>query len=711
MSPFNFQYAEISNRPYPLGVTLVEGGVNVALFADNATAVDFCVREDDGSETRWRLPDKARGIWHGFVPGITPGTRYGFRVHGEWNPAEGQRHNPHKFLVDPYAKAIDGDWIFHPAVFGYRLNSEQPSDESVADTHDSAPFVPSSIVVANDFDWSGDVKPDIRWHRSVIYEAHVKGMTMLHPLVPEHLRGTYAGLSHEAVIEYLLSLGVTAIELLPIHQIGHEEHLLRNGLTNYWGYNTLGYFAPHHAYSSAGTRGEQVNEFKQMVKSYHQAGIEVLLDVVYNHTCEGGPRGPMLSFKGIDNANYYRLADDPQFYFDTTGCSNTLNTWHPQVMQLVMDSLRYWVEEMHVDGFRFDLAPALARMDHDVDMRAPLIQAMGQDPVLQSVKLIAEPWDIGPGGYQVGNFPRIWSEWNDRFRDTTRDFWRGAAPGIAELASRLSGSADLFVDEDRRPRASINYVTAHDGFTMWDVLSYNHKHNQQNLENNNDGSDSNRSWNHGHEGETTNPAINALRMQQHRNLLATLTLASGIPMIVAGDELGRTQHGNNNPYCQDNEISWIDWTLTEKSSDLLETARYLMHLRKTYPAFRHRNYRWGAPTNQHGVKDIGWFAMNGDELSEQDWLDTELRTLGMFLSQNAYSSLENSEYAFFVIFHADDEVRDFTLPNAEWVANWQIEFDSTHPGGKVENLTYKASDVLRLQPRSLLVFRQVLVSD
>ncbi len=711
MSPFNFQYASISNRPYPLGVTLVEGGVNVALFADNATAVDFCVREDDGGETRWRLPDKARGIWHGFVPNIAAGARYGFRVHGEWDPSLGHRHNPHKFLVDPYAKAIDGDWILHQAVFGYRYNPDQPDDESVPDTHDSAAFVPSSIVVANDFDWSGDVKPDIRWHRSVIYEAHVKGMTMLHPAVPEHLRGTYAGLAHEAIIEYLLSLGVTAIELLPIHQIGHEEHLLRNGLVNYWGYNTLGYFAPHHAYSASGTRGGQVNEFKNMVKTFHQAGIEVLLDVVYNHTCEGGPRGPLLSFKGIDNANYYRLAEDPQFYFDTTGCSNTLNTWHPQVMQLVMDSLRYWVEEMHVDGFRFDLAPALARMNHDVDMRAPLIQAMGQDPVLQSVKLIAEPWDIGPGGYQVGNFPRIWSEWNDRFRDTSRDFWRGAAPGIAELASRLSGSADLFVDEDRRPRASINYVTAHDGFTMWDVVCYNHKHNEANLEHNKDGSDSNRSWNHGHEGETTNRSINALRMQQHRNLLATLTLASGIPMLVAGDELGRTQGGNNNPYCQDNEISWIDWSLQEKNTDLLETTRHLMQLRKMYPAFRHRNYRWGAPTNQQGVKDIGWFATHGQELTEEEWLDTELRTLGMFLNQNAYSTLENSEYAFFVIFHADDEVRDFTLPDSHWALGWQIEFDSTHPGGKVEALTYSASSVLRLQPRSVLVFRQVLVSD
>ncbi len=554
MSAFTQLFAQVSNRPEPQGVTIVDGGLNVALFADHSTGVDFCVFDDAGNETRWRLPDKARGVWHGFVPGLGAGTRYGFRVHGEWNPREGHRHNPAKLLMDPYAKAIDGNWQLNPAVFGYKQDPANPSDETIPSDIDSAPFMPRCIVVANDFDWSGDVRPDHRWHRTVVYEAHAKGLTMLHPDVPDHLRGTYAGLCHPAIINHLQYIGVTAIELLPIHHIGHEEHLVRQGKTNYWGYNTMGFFAPHDAYSSSGTAGQQVNEFKQMVKTFHQAGIEVLLDVVYNHTSEGGPRGPMMSFKGIDNATYYRLAQDKQHYFDTTGCSNTLNTYHPQVLQLVLDSLRYWVTEMHVDGFRFDLAPALARINHDVDMNGPFMQAIGQDPVLRNVKLIAEPWDIGPYGYQVGNYSRLWSEWNDRYRDCVRDFWIGRSPGVAELASRLCGSADLFVDEDRRPRASVNFVTAHDGFTMRDLVSYNTKHNEANGEGNRDGNNDNHSWNHGVEGETKDVSVQALRLQQQRNLLTTLLLSSGVPMIVAGDEHGRTQQGNNNAYCQDNEI-------------------------------------------------------------------------------------------------------------------------------------------------------------
>jgi glycogen operon protein len=699
-------YALVSNKLDPLGVTLVDGGVNVALFADHASAVDFCIRNADGSETRWRLPDKARGIWHGFVPGVEAGARYGFRVHGEWNPKEGHRHNPNKFLIDPYAKAIDGNWVLHEAVFGYKQDVTKPANESIIDTRDSAPFMPCGIVVKDDFDWTGDVKPDTRWHKTVIYEAHVKGMTMQHPDVPEHLRGTYAGLAHESIINHLHSIGVTAIELLPIHQIGHEEHLVRMGMTNYWGYNTLGFFAPHHAYSSSGHRGEQINEFKQMVKTFHQNGIEVLLDVVYNHTCEGGPMGPMMSFKGIDNASYYRLVDeDPQHYFDTTGCSNTLNTYHPQVMQLVLDSLRYWVSEMHVDGFRFDLAPSLARINHDVDLNGPLMQAIAQDPVLRNVKLISEPWDLGEGGYQVGNYPRIWSEWNDRFRDTARDYWRGLAPGVSELASRMSGSSDLFVDEDRRPRASINFITAHDGFTLRDLVSYNQKHNEANREGNRDGNDHNRSWNHGVEGETTDAAINQLRLQQQRNMMLMLTLASGVPMFTAGDEHGRTQGGNNNAYCQDTPISWVDWNIEGDRADLLSTVQNLMHLRKEHPAFHHRNYRWGSPTIIGGPKDMAWFAKSGHELTADEWLDTELKTLGMFINQSTQNGDESSTCSFLVIMHSGSESVEFTLPDSAWASEWHIEIDTTLPGAKSPDLKMQPGQTLRLFARSALVLR------
>ncbi len=707
MNTAQLRFAEVSNRPEPQGVTLVEGGVNVALFADHASAVDFCVRNPDGSETRWRLPDKARGVWHGFVPGIAAGTRYGFRVHGAWDPADGHRHNPNKFLMDPYAKAIDGNWVLHEAMFGYTHNPAKSEDESVPDLRDSAPFMPCGIVVDDAFDWEDDVRPDTRWHRTVIYEAHVKGMTYNHPAVPAHLRGTYAGLAHEAIIEHLLSIGVTAIELLPIHQIGHEEHLVRQGKVNYWGYNTLGFFAPHHAYSSSGTAGEQIIEFKKMVKAFHKAGIEVLLDVVYNHTSEGGPRGPMMSFKGIDNSTYYRLAPDRQHYFDTTGCSNTLNTYHPQVLQLVMDSLRYWVKEMHVDGFRFDLAPAIARNNHDVDIYGPMMQAIAQDPLLRSVKLIAEPWDIGPGGYQVGNYPRIWSEWNDKYRDCVRDFWRGRAPGVAELASRLSGSADLFVDEDRRPRASINFITAHDGFTLRDLVSYNTKHNEANGEGNRDGNNDNRSWNHGEEGETTDVAINRLRLQQQRNFLTTLLLSSGIPMLTAGDEHGRTQHGNNNAYCQDSAISWIDWNIAGDRADLLDTTRNLMRLRKLHPAFHNRNYRWGTPTAAGGPKDIAWFTPDGNEFNESSWTDTHLQTLGMFINQNTLNGDESSSHSFMIVLHSGAENIDFTMPHSVWAKQWVIDIDTTQPGAKSPDIHVNAGETIKLFARSALVLHAI----
>jgi glycogen operon protein len=609
--------------------------------------------------------------------------------------------------MDPYAKAIDGNWVLHEAMFGYTHNPAKPEDESVPDLRDSAPFMPCGIVVDDAFDWEDDVRPDTRWHRTVIYEAHVKGMTYNHPAVPAHLRGTYAGLAHEAIIEHLLSIGVTAIELLPIHQIGHEEHLVRQGKVNYWGYNTLGFFAPHHAYSSSGTAGEQIIEFKKMVKAFHKAGIEVLLDVVYNHTSEGGPRGPMMSFKGIDNSTYYRLAPDRQHYFDTTGCSNTLNTYHPQVLQLVMDSLRYWVKEMHVDGFRFDLAPAIARNNHDVDIYGPMMQAIAQDPLLRSVKLIAEPWDIGPGGYQVGNYPRIWSEWNDKYRDCVRDFWRGRAPGVAELASRLSGSADLFVDEDRRPRASINFITAHDGFTLRDLVSYNTKHNEANGEGNRDGNNDNRSWNHGEEGETTDVAINRLRLQQQRNFLTTLLLSSGIPMLTAGDEHGRTQHGNNNAYCQDSAISWIDWNIAGDRADLLDTTRNLMRLRKLHPAFHNRNYRWGTPTAAGGPKDIAWFTPDGNEFNESSWTDTHLQTLGMFINQNTLNGDESSSHSFMIVLHSGAENIDFTMPHSVWAKQWVIDIDTTQPGAKSPDIHVNAGETIKLFARSALVLHAI----
>ncbi|MEY3408043.1 MAG: hypothetical protein RL038_1104 [Actinomycetota bacterium] len=700
-------YATSAGDPYELGVRVVPGGVNVAIFAENATAVDFCLVNPDGSESRYRLPEKDRGIWYGFVPDVKVGDKYGFRVDGPWNPVRGFRHNPNKFLLDPYAKAIDGDWKLNSAVFGYKYNPAHPTDESHINTLDSAHYMPKCVVVEDNFDWMGVEKPKHNFHDLVIYEAHVKGMTMQHPDVPEELRGTYAGLAHDSVIEYLHSIGVNAIELLPIHQIGHEEHLVRQGKTNYWGYNTMGYFAPHHAYSAAGFDGQQVNEFKLMVKRFHEAGIEVILDVVYNHTSEGGPRGPMMNFKGIDNASYYRLPSDPQHYFDTTGCSNTLNTSNPHVMQLVLDSLRYWADEMQVDGFRFDLAPALARNgSHDVEMFGPLMQAISQDPVLRATRLIAEPWDIGGGGYQLGNYPRAWSEWNDRFRDEVRDFWRARTHGVAALATRLSGSSDIFAARDRRPRASINFVTAHDGFTLRDLVSYNEKHNEANGENNRDGNDTNRSWNHGVEGETTDPAINALRLQQQRNLMATLLLAGGVPMLTAGDEHGRTQNGNNNAYCQDNRISWIDWEIEGDRADVLTTTKRLIEIRKNNPAFAQKFFRFGMPTKDGSPSDLTWFTAAGTAFAEKDWANTDCHTIGMFLNKVSGAGRE-SDASYLVVLHASGEVIEYTMPDATWGGNWELVFDSTRPGGEPISQTAKANEKLILPSRSTLVFKSL----
>ena len=615
----------------PLGVTYDGLGVNVAIWSEGAEAVDFCVFDDDGQETRYELAEATFHVFHGYVAGITPGTQYGFRVHGPWEPERGLRYNANKLLIDPYARAISGNIELAPALFGHEVG-----DDLVMNELDSVDIMPRSIVATNGFDWTGDRSPRTPWGDTVIYEAHVKGMTAQHPDVPEQLRGTYAGMAHPSVIEHLLSLGVTAVELLPIHHFVSEAHLLRNELTNYWGYNSIGFFAPHAGYSASGTRGQQVDEFKGMVKSLHAAGLEVILDVVYNHTAEDNENGPFLSFRGIDNRDYYRLTDEGRRYTDYTGCGNTLDASRPHVLQLITDSLRYWVEEMHVDGFRFDLASALARSLNDVDMLGNFITTIHQDPVLREVKLIAEPWDVGAGGYQVGEFPPLWTEWNDKYRDNIRDFWRGAT-GVGELGRRLTGSADLYASEGRRPFASINFVTAHDGFTLRDLVTYDHKHNEANREDNRDGNNDNRSDNYGVEGETTDRQINSIRHRQIKNMLATLLLSTGVPMITMGDEMGRTQQGNNNAYCQDNPISWLDWDLAEWEQDLLDFARSAVSLRSENRAFKRRFFFRGHAVTDAGQKDIAWIGPLGDELTDEEWNSVETRTIGMFVSGTMHS--------------------------------------------------------------------------
>ncbi len=546
--------------PYPLGATWDGTGTNFALFSEVADQVELCLLNGDDdaglTETRIPLTEVDAFVWHCYLPDVGPGQRYGYRVHGPYDPARGHRCNPAKLLLDPYGKSLNGELRWHESLFSYKF-----TDPSAANTADSAPYMPQNVVINPFFDWGDDRAPRIPYHETVIYEAHVRGLTLRHPDVPAELRGTYAGLAHPAVIEHLARLGVTAVELMPVHQFVPEHTLVTRGLSNYWGYNTIGFLAPHKAYSSSIQRGGQVGEFKAMVRDLHAAGIEVILDVVYNHTAESDHRGPTLSFRGIDNAAYYRLRDDdPRYYLDYTGCGNSLNVRHPHALQLILDSLRYWILDMHVDGFRFDLASALARELHDVERLSAFFDLVQQDPVVSQVKLIAEPWDVGEGGYQVGNFPPLWTEWNGKYRDTVRDFWRGNPETLPEFASRLTGSSDLYETSGRRPVASINFVTCHDGFTLTDLVSYNRKHNEANGENNADGSDDNRSWNCGAEGPTTDPAITALRARQRRNFLATLLLSQGVPMLLAGDEIGRTQHGNNNAYCQDNETSWVDWS-------------------------------------------------------------------------------------------------------------------------------------------------------
>ncbi len=705
-------------RPNPLGATWDGEGTNFAIYAPSAEAVDICLFDGgsgDGdaahheTETRVALEETTTHIWHGYLPQIGPGQRYGFRVDGPFDPARGLRWNPSKLLTDPYAKAFDGELRLDDALFGHPPGR----DDTVQDHRDSAPYVPRSVVVQDSFPWGDDRRPLIPWADTVIYELHVKGFTARHPDIPDTLRGTYAGLAHPAAIEHLTGLGITSIELLPTHHFVSEPFLLEKGLTNYWGYNTLGYFAPHAAFSAGGRSGEQVREFKAMVRAMHAAGIEVILDVVYNHTAEGNELGPTLSFRGIDNRAYYLLRDDdPRCYMDFTGTGNTLNAQHPHVLQLIMDSLRYWVTDMHVDGFRFDLASALARSFHKVNKLSAFFDVIQQDPIVSQVKLIAEPWDIGPGGYQVGEFPPLWTEWNGKYRDTVRDFWRGAETGVAELGFRLSGSSDLYQDDGRRPYASINFITAHDGFTMRDLVSYNGKHNEANGEGNRDGTDDNRSWNCGVEGDTDNAAINELRARQVRNLLATLLLSTGVPMLVAGDEMGRSQGGNNNAYCQDNDVSHLDWDLAEKEASLLELSKLLIHLRRTHPVFRQRAFFLGRPVGKGGVKDLAWFTPSGEEMSVSDWLAPAARTIGMYLSGSGIRTRDARggaivDDSFLLLLHAAGEPVDFVLPGAPWASSYELVLDTGQPLAEepAEPLERRPGDRLARLPRSFAVLR------
>jgi glycogen operon protein len=686
-------------RPYPFGPSYDGSGTNFALFSEVADAVDLCLFDDAGAERRVRLEEVDAFSWHTYLPSIGPGQRYGYRVHGPYEPDEGVRCNPRKLLLDPYARAIDGQVDWNSSCYGYDLKNP-----GAANIEDSAPHVFKSVVHHPHFDWFGDKPPDHPLHETVIYEAHLKGLTKCHPDVPEELRGTYQGFAHPAVINHLTSLGVTAVELMPIHQFVHDQRLIDRGLRNYWGYNTIGFFAPHNEYSGTGQRGEQVNEFKTMVRTLHQAGIEVILDVVYNHTAEGNHLGPTLCFKGIDNRAYYRLVTDkPEFYYDTTGTGNSLNVRHPHPLQLIMDSLRYWITEMHVDGFRFDLAATLAREFLEVDRLATFFDIIQQDPVISRVKLIAEPWDIGEGGYQVGNFPPLWSEWNGRYRDSVRDFWRGEPSTVAELASRLTGSSDLYQNDTRRPFASVNFVTAHDGFTLRDLASYNEKHNEANGESNADGDSHNRSWNCGAEGETQEPDVLKCRARQQRNFLTTLFTAQGVPMLLAGDELGRTQKGNNNAYCQDNELSWVDWTAVDES--LLEFTRWIVAFRRDHPVFRRRRFFQGQPIR--GTLDIGWFKPDGNAMTDEDWDVGYARSLGMFLNGSGIPGHDErgrpvTDDSFILLFNAHTGGVRWTLP-PEYAATWRLVLDTRRtkpedgPRDVAERITTSARSIAVLQ--------------
>jgi glycogen operon protein len=691
--------------PYPLGATYDGSGTNFALFSEIAEKVELCLFDADGTESRVVLPEVDGFVWHGFLPGVEPGQRYGYRVHGAYKPEQGLRCNPNKLLLDPYAKAIDGTIEWNESLFGYHWGDPESRNDE-----DSAPNLPKCVVINPFFDWGVDRPPRRPYHETVVYEAHVKGMTETHPDLPDDLRGTYAGLAHPVIIEHLTRLGVTAVELMPVHHFVNDSVLVEKGLNNYWGYNTIGFFAPDHKYSSSRSPGGQVQEFKTMVRTLHEAGIEVILDVVYNHTAEGNHLGPTLSFRGIDNPAYYRLVDDDQqYYMDYTGTGNSLNVRHPHALQLIMDSLRYWVLEMHVDGFRFDLAATLAREFYDVDRLSSFFELVQQDPVVSQVKLIAEPWDVGPGGYQVGNFPPQWTEWNGKYRDTVRDFWRGEPGTVGEFAARITGSADLYETSGRRPVASINFVTAHDGFTLHDLVSYNEKHNEANLDDNQDGESHNRSWNCGAEGVTDDAAVLELRARQRRNFIATMFLSQGVPMLLHGDELGRTQQGNNNGYCQDNELTWIHWDQVDP--DMLAFTELVAKLRHDHPVFRRRRFFDGRPTRRGDrLPDIAWFTPDGREMTEDDWESGFGRSIAVYLNGEGIPDRDArgqrvTDDSFFLCFSAHDEEIDFHTPNGDYCKQWRLVIDtmtSAEPGTLVE-----AGATIAVGPRALVVLQQV----
>lgn len=703
----------LPGEPFPLGATFDGSGVNFSIFTEIADFVEVCLFDEDDREIRLRLPEVTAFVHHGFVPGIQPGQQYGFRIHGPWQPSEGLRCNSDKLLLDPYAKAVSGSVIWDEAMFPYRF-ADGPDGPPA--TKDNVSFVPRSVVINPWFDWSDDRHPRVPWHRTVVYEAHVKGLTMLHPDVPENLRGTYLGLCSTPIIEHFKQLGITTVELMPVHQFIHDQHLTEIGLRNYWGYNSIAFLAPHNEYAVYGQRGQQVQEFKQMVKTLHAAGIEVILDVVYNHTAEGNEHGPVLSFKGIDNPAYYRLApDDRRRYVDYTGTGNSLNMRHPHVLQIIMDSLRYWVLEMHVDGFRFDLAATLARELHDVDKLSAFFDVIQQDPTVSQVKLIAEPWDVGEGGYQVGNFPPLWSEWNGKYRDETRDFWRGADHTMSEFAYRFTGSSDLYESNGRTPYASINFVTCHDGFTLTDLVTYEHKQNEANGENNRDGMDDNRSWNCGIEGVTDDEAVNALRRRQKRNFLATLLLSQGVPMISGGDELGRTQGGNNNAYAQDNETSWYDWNKADLA--LLEFTRRLMRFRADHPVFRRRRFFQGRSIVGEVVNDIGWFTPSGETMNDGDWHVSFARAIAVFLNGDALlmrgprgEKIEDD--SFYVMFNASTERLDFVIPESNYGTRWATVLDTVEDNvdrafPRFNHRILSANETISVENRSVVMLRRI----
>jgi isoamylase len=704
--------------PYPLGATYDGAGTNFSLFSEIAEKVELCLI-NNGSESRIPLDEVDGYVWHAYLPNITPGQRYGFRVHGPFDPSAGHRCDPSKLLLDPYGKAFHGEFEFDQALYSYDLDAVGPhgpnsngADPGIPPMLDSLGHTMTSVVINPFFDWGSDRSPLTPYHETVLYEAHVKGMTQTHPGVPEVLRGTYAGLAHPVIIDHLKSLNVTAIELMPVHQFMHDSRLLDLGLRNYWGYNTFGFFAPHNQY--AANRRSSVAEFKSMVRSFHEAGIEVILDVVYNHTAEGNHLGPTINFRGIDNAAYYRLVDsDLRLYKDYTGTGNSLNARHPHVLQLIMDSLRYWVIEMHVDGFRFDLAATLARELHDVDRLSAFFDLVQQDPVVSQVKLIAEPWDVGEGGYQVGNFPGLWTEWNGKYRDTVRDYWRGEPATLGEFASRLTGSSDLYEATGRRPSASINFVTAHDGFTLNDLVSYNEKHNLANGEDNRDGENHNRSSNYGVEGPTDDPEITALRCRQMRNFWATLLVSQGTPMIAHGDEIGRTQNGNNNVYCQDSELSWMDWSLVDKNADLLAFARKVTTLRKKHPVFRRRRFFEGEPIRSGDeVRDIAWLTPGGQEMTHEDWGKSLHKCVAVFLNGDAITAPNGRgervvDDSFLLCFNADDQPIELVTPHGDYAREWMVELDTNDPLDDAYQVV-NAEDTILLPARSLLVLRKTL---